>query len=676
MIKENVTKLPGIGAKKAEKLSDAGIDTIEDLLMTLPRGYEDRTKPKNIAELTPGESAYVSGIVMKVYSTPGYRRGRKSLLKLRVEDETGSMEVLFFNAAYLSRSFTTGGAYAFYGRVTENRSVLQMIHPEFERLENAKAEILPVYRQIPGVSQRDLRKSMRAALQFAFELPDVLPDEIREKYGLEGLADAVRGIHFPSGHDELSSARRRIVYEQMFVLRLGLLMMQSGSEDGIAFPADDSAEVFAGSLPYELTGAQKRVISEIFADMERPVRMNRLLQGDVGSGKTAAAEAALYKAFRAGFQGAMMAPTELLAKQHYETLKHDLGKLGMNVGILTGHMKPSEKKEMCDAIESGKINAVVGTHALIQPDVVFRNLGIVVTDEQHRFGVDQRASLGEKGSRPDILVMTATPIPRSLAVIMYGDRDVSALDEMPPGRIPVQTKAVTDRSRNLVYDFVMGEVAKGRQGYVVAPLIEDSSEIEARSAQGVFEELKKKYPGVSIALLHGRMKEEEKSAVMSDFADGRYSVLVSTVVIEVGIDVPNAAFMVIESAERFGLAQMHQLRGRVGRGKQQSYCLLIMNGKGDVARSRAHTLVSTNDGFRIAEKDLELRGPGEVFGTRQHGVPDVVLTEMVRHTDVMEQLRGDAMKLIEEDPDLSMPGHAELREKVESVFGGHAELNI
>ncbi|MGI6204346.1 MAG: ATP-dependent DNA helicase RecG [Anaerovoracaceae bacterium] len=676
MIEENVTKLPGIGTKKAEKLSDAGIDTVEDLLLTLPRGYEDRTRPKDIAELVPGESAYVRGFVMKTFSTPGYRRGRKSLLKLRVEDETGNMEVLFFNAAYLSKSFTTGGAYAFYGRVTENRGVLQMIHPEFERVENAKAEILPVYRQIPGVSQRDMRKSMRAALQFAFELPDVLPDGIKEKYGLEGIADAVRGIHFPSGHDELDSARRRIVYEQMFVLRVGLLMMQSGSEDGIAFPSDDSAEVFAGSLPYELTGAQKRVISEIYADMERPVRMNRLLQGDVGSGKTAVAEAALYKAFRAGFQGAMMAPTELLAKQHYETLRNDLGKLGMNVGLLTGHMKPSEKREVCDAIESGEIDAAVGTHALIQPDVAFRNLGIVVTDEQHRFGVDQRASLSEKGSKPDILVMTATPIPRSLAVIMYGDRDVSALDEMPPGRIPVLTKAVTDRSRKLVYDFVIGEVSKGRQGYVVAPLIEDSSEIDARSAEGVFGELKKKYPGVSIALLHGRMKEDEKTAVMSDFAAGRYSVLVSTVVIEVGIDVPNATFMVIESAERFGLAQMHQLRGRVGRGKEQSYCLLIMNGKGDVARSRAHTLVGTNDGFRIAEKDLELRGPGEVFGTRQHGVPDVALTEMVRHTDVMEELRGDAMRLIREDPDLSMPDHAGLREKVESVFGGHAQLNI
>ncbi|MEE3362635.1 MAG: ATP-dependent DNA helicase RecG, partial [Anaerovoracaceae bacterium] len=659
-----------------EKLNDAGIDTVEDLLLTFPRGYEDRTEPAAISSLTPGESAYTAGIVTKIYKTQGRMRGRKSLLKLRVEDVTGSMEVLFFNAAFLAKNFVSGEAYVFYGRVTENSGAVQMIHPEFEKMENASGGIFPVYRQIAGISQRDMRKSMRAAIQFAFELPDILPREITDKYGLCDEASAVRGIHFPKDRSELESAKRRAVYEQMFVLRLGLLMMQSGEEDGISFPRDGSEYDFAASLPYALTGAQRRAIREIYADMERPARMNRLLQGDVGSGKTAAAEAAMYKAFRAGYQSAFMAPTELLAKQHYETLRRDLGGLGMDIGLLTGHMKPSEKEELCSALERGDIDAAVGTHALIQPDVSFRKLGLVVTDEQHRFGVDQRAKLGEKGAGPDMLVMTATPIPRSLAVIMYGDRDVSVLDEMPPGRVPVQTKAVTDRSRKIVYDFIMGEAAKGRQGYIVAPLIEDSSDIDARSACGIYDELRKKYPGVSIALLHGRMKEDEKNSIMQDFAEGRYSVLVSTVVIEVGIDVANATFMVIESAERFGLAQMHQLRGRVGRGSAQSYCVLIMNGTGDVARSRAHTLVSSSDGFYIAEKDLELRGPGEVFGTRQHGVPDVALTEMVRHTDIMEELRGDAMELIRRDPDLSMPGHTELRERVETLFGGRAQINI
>jgi len=675
MIDSSVTEIRGIGPKKAAALEKLGIRTVDDLLRFQPRTYEDRRNPAPISELEPGMPAFVKGVVVSVLSDPR-RYSRKRVLKVLAEDSTGRMEVVFFNAPFLAGDFVKGEEYCFYGRPSANKGHIQMIHPEFSKAGGAREEIVPVYPLTAGITQYELRRLEREAADLAADADDFMPPDIIRGNGLCSLPEALRNIHFPHDTDALKAARYRLMYDEMFVLQTGLLMMRSEEEEGIEFEKDGSEKKYQSYLPYELTGAQKRVIAEIAADMERPARMNRLVQGDVGSGKTAVAEAVLYKAVRNGFQGAFMAPTELLARQHFHTLTEDFKGLGIDVRILTGHLSAKEKKETLELLRTGAIDILIGTHALIQPDVVFRKLGLVITDEQHRFGVDQRSRLGDKGLSPDVLVMTATPIPRTLAVIMYGDLDISVLDELPPGRQKILTKAVTDKSREMVYKFVRGQAAAGRQIYVTAPLIDDSEEIDARSANSVFDELSKKFPECRIALLHGQMSEQEKNSIMEDFSAGSYDILVATVVIEVGIDVPNATVMVIESAERFGLAQLHQLRGRVGRGREQSYCILISNGEGEVAKDRARTMVESSDGFYIAEKDLELRGPGEFFGTRQHGIPDMQLTDMVKHMDIMEQVRGKALELFTDDPGLIKEKNKGLRSRVEALFGEDININI
>ena len=668
-LNSSTTCLKGVGAKKAEKLERLGIKTLGDVLYHFPRDYEDRRYPVPISQLEVGRVQLVCGFVKDIYKSP-YRRG-KQLTKITITDGESQMGIVYFNAPYVANNLQRGEEYYFYGRVSENRGAKQMAHPEFAK---GVEGIIPVYPLTKGITQGDIRKYQREAIKYVDEVTDFMPPSIIREKDLCPIKEAMVNIHFPEDEGALNEARKRIIYDELFLMQIGLLMMKKGGGEGSSFPA--STDDFVNSLPYDLTGAQKRAVSEIERDMESHMAMNRLLQGDVGSGKTAVAETAMYKAVKSGAQAAFMAPTDLLVKQHYENMSRDFEKHGISVGCLTGHMKTSEKNEVLEKLADGTIEIVVGTHALIQDGVEFENLGLVITDEQHRFGVNQRMNLKSKGSSPDILVMTATPIPRTLAVVIYGDMDVSVIDELPPGRQPIITKYYGEERRRAIYERLNSQLDAGRQVYVVCPLIDESESIDARSATEVYEELQKLYRGRRVALLHGEMKQEEKDHVMNRFGAGEIDVLVSTVVIEVGIDVSNATVMIIENAERFGLAQMHQLRGRVGRGSEQSYCMLILGSKGEIALERAKVLSESTDGFYISERDLDLRGPGEVFGTRQHGIPDTHLADMVRHIDIMEELRVNAMELLEKDPRLKSPENANLRERVESLFNEDITMSL
>ena len=665
-LSDNIKMLRGVGPKKAETLEKVGIRTIADLLCYYPSDYEDRRVIRPIAELEEGETALIRGKIQLLLKN-GF--GKNTRIRLLVCDESGGIEVVFFHMAYLAKSLSKEKTYEFYGKVTSRGDRLQMVHPawnETDGLDDAPG-ILPVYPLTEGLSNLDLRKYVKQALPYAPLLPDYLPREIREAENLAGLAYAVSNIHFPSDGQRLRESRYRLVFDELFLLQAALLYLRGSgkrTEGAIAFPKTVRTADFVKALPFELTAAQKRVLGEIEADMEAPSAMNRLVQGDVGSGKTAVAAAAVFKAAKSGFQAVFMAPTEILSKQHYEGLKPLFSAFGIRVAFLSGTSTAKERKEILAGLRDGSIDLLIGTHAVIQEGVEYKNLGLVITDEQHRFGVAQRTRLVEKGRNPDVLVMTATPIPRTLAAILYGDLDVSVIDELPPGRIPIRTTAVSDRGRKKAYKFLADEVAKGHQAYVVCPLIEDSELVEARSAAGVFDEAPELLPGVSVALLHGEMKQAEKDAVMEAFARGEIRVLVSTVVIEVGINVPNATVMLIENAERFGLAQLHQLRGRVGRGSDQSYCILVHEHPSDVSKERVRILCETQDGFLISEKDLELRGPGEFFGVRQHGLPELHVADLSRHRKVLERVRAACTALLERDPSLVEPGHSLLRAKL------------
>jgi len=741
---ENVKCLKGVGNKKEVLLAKLGIRTIEDLLYFFPRDYQDRRSTKAFYDLENGETALAKGRVLMVIKDR-YRYGKKQTLRILAEDTSGKadpdsaepeknddikghrgndtpvMEIIFFNARYLADNIKQGEEYFFYGRAKVDegpyiKKKIQMIHPEFSNVSKASLKgIIPVYPLTAGLSQNEMRKWQKQATQ-TWQIEEFMPDEIIEKNNLCPLEHALKNIHFPGspreekesqkcrtsdkevdggleveaevskniGHERqaLKEAKFRLIFDELFLLQLGLLMMKNkaaSDKKGLAMKA--ATRDFIISFPYSLTGAQTRVIKEIESDMERERPMNRLIQGDVGSGKTAVAEVALYKAVKSGFQGIMMAPTELLARQHFEELRRrfkgftNSSGVPIRVDCLTGSLTASEKREVLSAITSGETDIIIGTHAVIQPEVTFKNAGLVITDEQHRFGVLQRGSLAEKGRSPDILVMTATPIPRTLAVVLFGELDVSVIDEKPAGRRDIITKSTDISKRTLVYDFVRKEVEKGRQAYVVAPLIEESESIEAKSAEEIYEELKKLMPDKKIALLHGAKKQKEKDVIMEGFVGGITDILVSTVVIEVGIDVPNASVMVIENAERFGLAQLHQLRGRVGRGESQSYCILIngtnknQNGSSEesVASKRAGIMTESTDGFYIAEKDLELRGPGEFFGTRQHGIPDLHVADLVKHMKIFEEIKEQAEEILNKDPKLETA--PALREKVDDLFG-------
>ena len=665
-----IESVKGIGPKKAELIHELGIYTLEDMLSHYPASYEDRSKLTPLAELKEGGTYYVTGIVLKVIRNFAYGRKGK-MVRLRIEDDTGQLDITFFNAGYYASSFAEGQQYNFYGKVTRGRSGLQMIHPEFEKSgPTFESAILPVYSTTKGVTQKDLRKIAAAALERDVSINETLPEHIVEENNLCSREFALKNIHFPNDKKAFAAAKYRIIFEELFLMQTGLFMKGNArcrEESGVAFPHDHYAEEFAASLGFEMTGAQKRVLHEIVLDMESAVPMQRLVQGDVGSGKTAVAAAALYKAAKNGRQGVMMAPTELLARQHYETFQEFFAGTGI---------KAAQKRETLAAIVDGGIDVIIGTHAVIQESVQFNRLGLVITDEQHRFGVDQRIKLAAKGEDPDILVMTATPIPRTLAVIIFGDLDISVIDELPPGRMPVKTKAVSSRSRKKVYSFAADMIKQGRQVYAVAPLIADSESVEALSAESLYEKLRSEYPQFRVGLVHGGMKQAEKDEAMERFAAHETDILVATVVIEVGINVPNACVMIIENAERFGLAQLHQLRGRVGRGSEQSYCFLVTDPKSELGKERAKVIEETGDGFIIAEKDLQMRGPGDFFGTRQHGLPALGMADLVKHIGILNGLRPAVKEMLQADPHLRRPENALVAQGVEKLFGSFDNLGI
>lgn len=675
----DVRKLSGVGPKKAEALKRVGIGSVRDLLEHYPRAYQDRTTFTPIGQLQKDQDFQIRGKVIRLVSGNPYPV-KKQPIRLQVEDATGILEVVFFNARYLTGFFKKGRVYDFYGRVTASLAGLQMIHPEFsEASEDEAPGILPLYPLAAGLSQKDMRKWTRAALSEISDLPEVLPVPCRERQRLCSHRYAMEALHQPPGKDSLKQGRYRLIFEELFLLQLGLTTLkrtrdQRKFDESIKKTAD--GESFTQSLPFPMTGAQKKALSEIYQDMESGYPMNRLLQGDVGSGKTVLAEAAIWKAVNSGFQAAFMAPTEILARQHLESLTKDFSAFGIRVAYLGSGLTASERRKTLEGLAKGTIDVVTGTHAILQERVEFQQLGLVITDEQHRFGVTQRSRLTEKGWMPDVLVMTATPIPRTLAVILYGDLDISIVDELPPGRKPVKTYGINSNRREKAYNYAEKEIQAGRQVYIVTPLIQESEEISCLSAEETYEELTKKWPDYQVGLLHGGMKTEEKNRIMEDFYGGRIHALVSTVVIEVGVNVPNATVMIVENAERFGLAQLHQLRGRVGRGPHPSACMLIVGGNSKVAEARVKIMTESGDGFYIAEKDLELRGPGEFFGTRQHGLPTLKIADLIRHRPIMEKARDEATLLLERDPELLNPEHQELLQELNRLFNWEDEGSI
>ena len=678
-IEDSVSVLKGIGPKKQAVLEKTGVYTIEDLLCLFPREYEDRRSVTPVSDIKEGKPALIRGRLLRIVSEP-FRRGRKQILRLLISDDSGKLEVVFFNAGYLSKTLKQGQDYYFYGKPVSNSGKMQLVHPDCNlKGTEAMQGILPVYPLTSGIRQKEMRSWQKAALSCLEGTEEYLPQEIIERNRLCSLEYAFSQVHFPSEKQKLLEGKYRLVFDELLVLQTGLLAAKYRSlagRQGLKLLIDGEENRYIEGLPYELTAAQRKVVSEIMADMESGKVMNRLVQGDVGSGKTAVAEIALYKTVKNGYQGVMMAPTEILAKQHYEGFKKNFAPYGIKVGLLTGSLTAKEKKKVLEELAQGEIGILVGTHAVIQPGVIFSDLGLVVTDEQHRFGVKQRTALSEKGRDPHILVMTATPIPRTLAVILYGDLDVSVIDQLPPGRQAIQTRAVNDRLRDECYDFVEKELKKGRQAYVVTPLIEESESLDVRSAEEVYEELKSRFSSYTTALLHGAMKQQQKDEIMNRFYKNEIQVLVSTVVIEVGINVPNATVMVVENSERFGLAQLHQLRGRVGRGTEQSYCILISKKSSEVAQKRAEIMEASQDGFYIAEQDLKLRGPGEIFGTRQHGVPDLVIADLARHLKILEDVKKEAEAIIEEDPFLETYRYAGIKKRILKLFGCDFALKL
>lgn len=682
----------GVGPKMGQLLARKGLRNVEDLLYFLPRKYEDRRFVKAIAKAEVGKKETVIADVVRAEI---HSYGKRRIFEVLFRDETCTLKAKWFKGsfAYLRNVFKPGLRVLLTGDLRSYQFEREMIHPDFEIIEEGEdcclhfKRIVPIYSETEGIGQKHLRRILMNAIEdYARYVPGPIPRDICERQGLIDIIEAVRTIHFPGQAEDIhrlnemrSAAHKRLIFDELFYFELAMAFKHKGNvlDEGIAFRTEGTLQKrFLEILPFGLTAAQGRVIEEIHRDMARPSPMHRLLQGDVGSGKTVVSMVAMLTACENGYQAALMAPTEILAEQHFRSIERWVGALGLNAVLLLGGTRTREKKDIARWIESGEINIVVGTHALIQEGVEFKSLGFVVVDEQHRFGVVQRAALRAKGTNPDVLVMTATPIPRTLAMTVYGDLDISVIDEMPPGKKPIRTKVFYEKERPRVYEIIRKETGKGNQVFIVYPLVTESEALDLKDATRMAEYLGKDvFPELRIGLVHGRMKSQEKDGIMKAFNDRGIDILVSTTVIEVGIDIPRASLMVIEHAERFGLAQLHQLRGRVGRSDIPSYCVLMSDAKGsENAGRRLRIMEQTNDGFRIAETDLEIRGPGELMGTRQSGLPDFRVANILRDGRLLNDARTEAFRLVERDPRLDRPEHAALREVLLWKWQGRLDL--
>ena len=672
-----VRYLKGVGPKTAQRFEKLGILTLADLLCHYPRRYVDFTQPYSIAQ-APAETECV--VKAEVYAKLGGRMlpGGRQMERLTAGDGVSTLEVTWFNNPYAIKKLEIGQEYFFQGLLTGGMLRRQMVNPQVRTAAQITAAPLEaVYPQTEGLSSTVIARCIQQLLPHAELLADPLPAEMRRKYRLPDKADAVRAIHCPASPEQAAAARRRLIYEELLVLQLGIGCMKSrgAADTGAPMRLIDPAP-FWESLPFAPTGAQRRAVTEILADMSGQHAMNRLLQGDVGSGKTLVAAAAIWACIRSGYQAALLAPTEILATQHAESLNRMLAPFGMRVALLTGGMKAAARRTTLAAIRDDQADCVVGTHAILGGGVEFARLGLAVIDEQHRFGVRQRGMLAEKAVNPHLLVMSATPIPRTLGLLIYGDLDISLLDELPPGRTPVKTRAITGKKREDLYHFLDTEIGRGRQVYLVCPAIEDSPDAALKAVKGYYEQVAKPLlPNRRVGLMLGKLKPKEKTAVMQDFKEGKLDALVSTTVIEVGVDVPNASVMVIENAERYGLSALHQLRGRVGRGAAESWCFLVSDHEGEAVRQRLHFLCTTTDGFAVAQYDLENRGPGDFFGSRQHGLPSLQIADLMNDTRTLHAAQAEAADILAQDPQLTAPDHTLLRTQVQQMFDKAGAMN-
>ena len=672
-----VRYLKGVGPKTAERFEKLGILTLSDLLCHYPRRYLDFSKPYSIAE-APADTECV--VKAEVFAKPGGRilPGGRRMERITAGDDVSSLEITWFNNPYAAQKLELGQEYYFQGIVTGGMLRRQMVNPQVRTDAQVKSSPFEaVYPQTEGLTSSAIAKCVRQLLPHAELLPDPLPSEMLKKYRLFSKADAVRAIHCPATEEEAFAARRRLIYEELLVLQLGIGRMKNHGAASTGAPMKKAdASPFWESLPFSPTGAQRRAVEEILTDMSGETSMNRLLLGDVGSGKTLVAAAAIWACIRAGYQAALLAPTEILASQHAENLNRLLSPFGMRAALLTGGMKAAARRTTLAAIRDDEADLIVGTHAILSEGVEFARLGLAVVDEQHRFGVRQRGLLAEKAANPHLLVMSATPIPRTLGLLMYGDLDISILDELPPGRKPVKTRCITGKKRADLYGFLDREIDSGRQVYIVCPAIEDAGGGGLNAVKSYYEDIAKAYlPDRRVGLMHGKLKPKEKAEVMDDFKSGRLDALVSTTVIEVGVDVPNATVMVIENAERYGLSALHQLRGRVGRGAAESWCFLVSDNASESVQKRLKFLCSTSDGFAVAQYDLETRGPGDFFGSRQHGLPTLQIADLMNDTRTLHAAQSEAAALLAEDPLLERPEHALLARQVEQMFDKAGAMN-
>ena len=680
-LSDNVKFIKGVGPNRALLLNKLNIYSIEDLLTYYPREYEDRSRIKNICDTVDEENALIEATVISKIREIRTSKRNMTIYKLAVKDEADICEITWYNQQYLKNLFKPGEKYKFFGKISKKIGITEMISPVFDLYKNNKntGKIIPIYPTTCHLSQNIIRQIIGNAIElFKGEIKETIPDYILKSNNLLELQESIQQIHFPDSYETFSNARKRLVFEELFTMQLLLLSLKNKykvKKEGIKFDKNIKISEIINELPFKLTNAQLKVLEEIDDDLESEESMNRLLQGDVGSGKTIVSIIAAYKAVKSGYQVVIMVPTSILASQHLESYKSILSKYNLKCELLLGSTTKKKKIEILKNLENGEIDILIGTHSLLEDNVKFKNLGLVITDEQHRFGVRQRSKITSKGNNPNVLVMTATPIPRTLALILYGDLDVSIIDELPPNRKKIETYALTKIMEDRINIFIKKQLNEGRQAYIVCPLVEENEEIKAKSVIELTKKYKEEiFKEYKLEYLHGKMSIKEKEEIMQKFKDNQIDILISTTVIEVGVNIPNANIMVIENAERFGLAQLHQLRGRVGRGEFQSYCILKYQGNSDVIRKRMKVMQESNDGFVISEKDLELRGSGDFFGTKQHGIPEFKIANLFEDIIILQKVQGIVIKILEGDPLLEKEKNRELKKLVNDKLEKRIEI--